>query len=174
MAILRGEFMSGALIKWIFTLLLLISIQTLASVPGVPNKDWTPGSVCTPKHSDFKEYRYKEKIAYCYRNVSFQQRAKIYDLYGIPEHCRSHYTIDHLIPLSIGGDNSFENLWPEHKLIKAQRPDLELHIYQALRNGKIKQREAIQIILKEKKEFDGAIDGKSECDQSFFRFNDQY
>ena len=130
-------------------LTLAFSLQTF-SYPSTPNPEWAEGALCTRKNSDYTEDRYKEKIPYCERNVSSSMKKEIYKQYNIPEACRNRYTIDHIIPLSIGGDNSPENLWPEHKKVKATRPHLEMDLYEELKAGKIKQKEAIEIVLHEK------------------------
>ncbi|MCB0349144.1 MAG: HNH endonuclease [Bdellovibrionales bacterium] len=131
----------------------LVQSTTVYSYPLTPNLDITPSSICDTDNPDFTEYRYKERIPYCKRNVSSRFKAYIYDLYNISERCRGNYTIDHFIPLSIGGDNTLENLWPEHKQIKAERPNLEYDIYLKLKNGKITQKQAVQIIYDEKTTF---------------------
>jgi len=118
--------------------------------PLTPDVKETPGSVCNEDHEDFEEYRYPEQIPYCFRNVASSLKKKIYDWYGIPQNERKEYTIDHLIPLSLGGDNEDDNLWPEHKEVKALRPDLEIKLYVKLRDGKLKQRAAIDQILEAK------------------------
>lgn len=118
--------------------------------PLVPDAEKTPGHLCQNHNKDFKEYRYKENIPYCRRNVSSSRKKDIYARYGIPQHCRHRYTIDHLIPLALGGSNTDENLWPEHVLVKATRPDLELDLYWSLRRGNLTQAEAVEIILTEK------------------------
>ena len=120
------------------------------SYPETPDEAETPGSVCTESDRDFEEYRYEEQIPYCHRNVSSALKKRVYEWYDIRESERKHYTIDHLIPLSIGGDNDEDNLWPEHKELKATRPDLEIKLYTALRDGKISQRKAIERVLEEK------------------------
>ena len=119
-------------------------------VPLKPNEVKTPGDICTITDGDFTEYRYDEGIPYCRRNVSFHRRQQIYDLYEIEEDRRHHYTIDHLIPLSIGGSNSDENLWPEHVRVKAARDRLELDLFWAVRRGEMTQAEAVEIVLEEK------------------------
>src|SRR5262245_32499514 len=97
-------------------LLLILSLSFPAfPYPMTPDPSETPGELCTDSDSDFYEYRYKEEIAYCKRNVSSQLKANIYDEYEIPKDERRDYTIDHFIPLSIGGSNHQVNLWPEHK-----------------------------------------------------------
>lgn len=130
---------------------IVLSFSTLSlSYPMVPREDLTYGQLCTTRNADFKEYRYTEKIPYCERNVSRDQRNRIYDKYRIPVSCRGRYTIDHFIPLSIGGDNSDVNLWPEHKLVKATRPRLEQELYESLSRGRITQKLAVEIIVREK------------------------
>jgi hypothetical protein len=136
--------------KWILFLLLQISSVYALAYPLTPNLETTPSSICDEDNPDFSEYRYKEKIPYCRRNVSGKLKTFIYDMYQIPRNCRRQFTIDHFIPLSIGGDNRIENLWPEHHSIKQQRPNLEYDVYEKLRDGKINQKTAIQIIYSAK------------------------
>ena len=123
---------------------------TVVAFPTTPNPELAKGSLCTTKDKDYVEKRYKEKIPYCFRNVSVSVKNQIFALYRIPKKYHGQYTIDHIIPLALGGDNSFENLWPEHKKVKATRQNLEIELYWALRNSEIRQKEAIKIILEEK------------------------
>ncbi len=134
------------------TILLSLSLAAFdaSAYPLVPSSDLTQGDLCDQKDPDFDQLRYKERIPYCKRNVSWSRREQIYDQYSIPEKCRDRFTIDHLIPLAVGGNNSDQNLWPEHVAVKAQRPDLEIAVYHALANGEITQEEAIETILAEK------------------------
>lgn len=130
---------------------IVLSFQSIAfSYPLTPDHNKTPGQVCDSNDKDFVEYRYGEKIPYCYRNVSSWTKAQIFRAYRIPEACWNRYTIDHLIPLSIGGNNEVTNLWPEHKYVKALRPNLELELYRELAQGLITQKEAIAVILEKK------------------------
>lgn len=114
--------------------------------PLVPNPDLTQGDICDRTDPDFKENRYPERIEYCKRNVSNQLKSKIYDEYGISRECRSRFTIDHFIPLSIGGNNDKRNLWPEHKKVKATRPNFELDVFTQLSNGEITQDQALAMV----------------------------
>ncbi len=114
--------------------------------PFTPDETKTNGSICTTRDRDFAEYRYPEKIPYCKRAVSSSDKDKIYRDYGVSKNCRREYTIDHFIPLSIGGTNRIDNLWPEPKVIKQLRKDLEIELFKALSSGKITQEEAIQTI----------------------------
>lgn len=133
-------------------LVLCLSLSCLAFTPiedvqpKKPNVAQTPGELCDQKDPDFIGYRYKQKVAYCERNVSYFQRVEIYEKYKVPAKLRSEYTIDHFIPLSIGGSNHPSNLWPEHKKIKALRPELEQKVFEAVRDNKMSQDEAIEVI----------------------------
>ncbi len=127
-----------------------LAIADQLRFPFVPTREKTSGSLCTPQDPDFERLRYEERIPYCRRNVSRSEKADIYEAYGVPKRCRGDYTIDHFIPLSIGGTNHRDNLWPEHKSIKALRQNLELDLYKQIDQGLITQKEAIRIITEAK------------------------
>lgn len=118
--------------------------------PLVPNSKLTPGSLCQPGHPDFAGYRYNQRIPYCKRSVTYEQKQIVYDAYRIPHGCRKNFTIDHLIPLSIGGSNQFENLWPEHHRVKQTRIHFEEEIHLQVREGQVSQQSAVQLVYKVK------------------------
>lgn len=119
--------------------------------PIKPNPEWAPGDLCTKVNPDFFEYRYKEKIPYCKRVVTSKTKRELYERYGVPTKCRGGYTIDHIIPLALGGSNDLKNLWPEPKAIKFSREGIEDKLYHLMKSGELKQVVAVEIILKEKK-----------------------
>lgn len=131
---------------WILCVMMMLPSFATADVPITPNPNQTVGDFCTVNDPDFVEFRYAEQIPYCVRKVDSSRRAKIYDEYGIPARCRYLYTIDHFVPLSMGGSNQNQNLWPEHRDIKATRQNLELETYVALRDGRMTWRQAVRII----------------------------
>jgi hypothetical protein len=134
------------LVGAVFTAVALAcSSPALADFPLTPGAA-TSGSLCTNNDSDFVEYRYSGQIPYCQRRVSSWDKKQIYDSYGVPERCRKEYTIDHFIPLSLGGTNKANNLWPEAKVVKHLRQNLELELFEALRAGTITQADAIATI----------------------------
>lgn len=141
------------------SLLLFLSLllQKSYSYPLIPNEKTSPGHMCTINDTDFQEYRYRQNIVYCKRNLSFNKKTSIYNKYGIDLSERDQYTIDHIIPLSIGGSNSELNLWPEHKNVKQSRPNLETCIFNLVKNDLIKQKIAVDFILKVK--FNKKVDG---------------
>lgn len=126
------------------------SVSPRLSFPFVPDPKMTTGSLCDPDNPDFERYRYKERIPYCRRNVPTWMKNEVYRRYGVSLRCKSEYTIDHFIPLALGGTNEFDNLWPEPKSIKALRQNLEYELYKRLSTGKITQAEAILTIVQAK------------------------
>ena len=130
-------------------------VTLLFSLGGHAHFPYTPegiqsGSLCSPQDPHFLKYRYEEQIPYCERNVRESLKSRIFAAYGVPLRCRHEYTIDHFIPLALGGSNRIDNLWPEHKRVKAVRYDLEVNLYLAMKNSQIRQREAVQAIIQAK------------------------
>jgi hypothetical protein len=150
-------------VNWIMGSLLAVSLSfsiiqpafaaELFSYPLAPSPDLTPGELCSESDPDFDHHRYQENIPYCVRKLSASRKRDIYELHGIPEECRSYYTVDHFIPLALGGNNADANLWPEHINVKQARHRLEIDLFWALRRGEITQAEAIEVIVTEKHGF---------------------
>lgn len=144
------------LLKLSLVSLLLLNLafaaDNSARYPKSPNLIETPGKLCSSPTS----IRYPEKIAYCERDVdSYTKNAIIqkYDsLYGysIRQMNRGEFKIDHLIPLCAGGANSAENLWPQHKSVYNVTDPLEPVVCEKMAAGRLKQAEAIKLILQAK------------------------
>ncbi|MFN3696370.1 MAG: HNH endonuclease signature motif containing protein [Pseudobdellovibrio sp.] len=119
-----------------------------AKYPTAPDAELTPGRLCTTP----TEKRYAENIDYCERDVSTDLKKfviKEYDNrlgYTISSMNRADFKIDHFIPLSIGGANDPENLWPQHKSVYQHSDPVELKLSQLMVAGKLKQAEAIRLI----------------------------
>lgn len=115
--------------------------------PNGPDAEMTPGKLC-----EHGKTRYAQQITYCERNVSSGEKNAIiadYDNqlgFKIRSMDRMDFKIDHFIPLSIGGSNDAENLWPQHKSVYAYSDKLELLLFQAMEADKIKQMDAIRVI----------------------------
>jgi len=115
--------------------------------PIQPDPEMTPGKLC-----ERGTKRYAQQITYCERNVSSGEKNAIiadYDQelgFHIRSMNRGDFKIDHFIPLSIGGSNDTENLWPQHKSVYAYTDRLELLLFQAMEADKIAQAKAIEVI----------------------------
>lgn len=151
------KIVTNGFISLIFVLNVAMSAAMAGSagtIPVNPNPNITPGELCDPQDPDFDGYRYAEKMPYCKRKVSGSDKKRIYAAYGIPEKCKHRYTVDHFAPLALGGNNSDQNLWPEHVLVKATRQQLEQELYLKVVNGDMTSDEARDILIEEKVHLD--------------------
>lgn len=106
----------------------------------------THGRLCSSSDIDFDGYRYQENISHCNRNVTTERKDAICQRDGVED--RSEFTVDHIVPLSLGGDNSDENLWCQHHSLAVTH--LEQQMYLALSRCEITQQEAIATVLNAK------------------------
>lgn len=144
------KFINKTFLAAILVTLTLTQVQAFDSgdYPMGPELETTPGAICTTP----TEKRYPEQIDYCERNVGSSLKNKIiakYDQkfgYHIQQMKRGDFKIDHFIPLSIGGANAEENLWPQHKSVYAITDPIELELSVLISAGKIKQADAIRAI----------------------------
>ncbi len=124
--------------------------------PNGPELSITSGKLCDKP----VKYRYPEKIAYCDRDVSYETKEIIiseYDQkfgYSIAKLPRVEFKIDHLIPLCAGGSNDVVNLWPQHKSVYEVTDPLEPVVCAKMAQGKLKQKDAIALILEAKTHLD--------------------
>lgn len=140
--------------------LVLISFNLFAGengkFPTGPQLTETPGSLCINSSTR----RYPEGIRYCERSVDRYTKDSIikkYDSlfgYQIGSMPRGAFKIDHLIPLCAGGGNSVENLWPQHKSVYEITDPIEPLLCQKMADGKLKQADAIKIVLQAKTHLD--------------------
>ena len=84
------------------------------SEPDPTLKDGLPDPILTPGHvSDLPmEVVMNPGYAAANRRVPGWIRVKVFSRYGIGRKEWSFYDIDHLVPLSLGGTNELNNLWP--------------------------------------------------------------
>lgn len=124
--------------------------------PIHPEEKMTQGSLCNTGNT----LRYPEKIRYCERSVDTSRKNQIikdYDQafgYKIQAANRQDFKIDHLIPLCMGGSNETNNLWPQHKSVYAITDPLEPEMCNKMAEGKLKQKDAMQMILFAKNNLD--------------------
>ena len=120
-----------------------------ANFPIGPNDQVTPGALCDKADA----YRYAEHIKYCNRQVDGSLKQDIIHFYDvqfgfkIEQMDRKEFKIDHLIPLCMGGANVRENLWPQHQTIYVKTDLIEETLCKLMEAGKMKQNEAVSIIL---------------------------
>ncbi|BEP14824.1 hypothetical protein acdb102_31350 [Acidothermaceae bacterium B102] len=76
----------------------------------LPSKALTPGAIIpAASKTVICVAGYTKKV----RNVPMSRRLGVFASYGIPYSQHSHYELDHLISLELGGSNAASNLWPE-------------------------------------------------------------
>jgi hypothetical protein len=92
---------------------LLLSLPALAAdLPMTPDPTITPGVVLTRDAAAVCQPGYSKTV----RHTSGKLKAFIYREYGITQEQRaggSHFEVDHLISLELGGADVAENLWPQ-------------------------------------------------------------
>ena len=95
----------------LLTLCLFWNVVAFARQPTshLPDPDLTPGDVFDVSLTDICTPGYSKTV----RAVPKYLRDQAFRNYGLEPHQRSHYQLDHLIPLAIGGSNSVRNLWPQ-------------------------------------------------------------
>ncbi len=111
-----------------------------------PNPQFTPGKICNPSDPNFSKFRYPAHIAYCNRNVDNIEKQKVAEAYGIAKADWSKYEFDHLIPLSAGGSDDAENIWPQPLAEAHEKDKVELDVFNKLTAGQIDQAQAVQEI----------------------------
>src|SRR3954447_149615 len=77
--------------------------------PILPDPKLTPGDAFEVSAADVCTPGYSKKV----RHVPASVKAEVYREYGITEHPRGSYEVDHLISLELGRSNSIKNLWPQ-------------------------------------------------------------
>lgn len=131
--------------KIILVLIILTILPNAFSYPLTPNPDLSPGEYCTIEDPDFDRFRYEEKIAYCRRNVHPRIKDEVCLRDGVEER-KPRYTVDHIIPLSLGGSNSRKNLWCQHRDIYSA--PMEYHYYTLVRDGLMSRFDAVTTLLR--------------------------
>jgi hypothetical protein len=116
--------------------------------PLIPNDYKTPGKLYLPKPTvdEMCTVGYTKTV----RDVPWSVKKKVFERYGIDPKNSSHYEVDHLISLQLGGSNDIENLWPqsyETKPWNARVKDkLENHLHREICQGRMDRSHAQAII----------------------------
>jgi len=109
----------------------------------LPDPSRTPGKLCTDSDPNFQEYRYAEKIPYCRRNVSQNEKSQIGSLYGIASSEWPQFEFDHFIPLGIGGSDDIDNIWPQRLDAAREKDVLENQLFLQMQAGTLTQADAV-------------------------------
>ena len=130
---------------------LLLAGPALAQDAAVyPDPTLTPGAI---RSTDRDEICSTDT-----RGLRHGSRARsdlIYDRYGIAQSARMQFTLDHLVPLEIGGSDVVENLWPEPRRSLAgewddtRKDQLERRLAILVCAGKLDVREAQKAIAED-------------------------
>ncbi len=92
-----------------FAVACLIALPAVAGdLPIRPDPTLTPGAVLTADVATICQPGYSKTV----RHTSGRLKAAIYREYGIDK-TSSHFEIDHLISLELGGADVAANLWPQ-------------------------------------------------------------
>src|SRR5216683_4025071 len=88
---------------------LLFAVPAFAGeLPIRPDPTLTPGAVLTIDVATICQPGYSKTV----RHTSGKLKTKIYRAYGL-DRTASHFEVDHLISLELGGADVAANLWPE-------------------------------------------------------------
>jgi hypothetical protein len=104
-------------------------------------------SINDPDFSHIRRYP-KGSVEYCRRNVSRSTRMAIYEKCGVSD--TYNYTMDHRIPLFVGGNNSIRNLCPQLKSESTAR--FEGDLFRSLERGEITPDQVLDAIRERKGE----------------------
>ncbi len=134
-----------------------VHAEAQGQFPKGPEEVLTPGDLCD--HPD--AYRYPERIAYCERDVSRDLKSRVFEKYDqlgyrTRSMKRQAFKIDHYIPLCAGGSNDIENLWPQHQSIYVITDELEALVCEKMKEGRLKQKDAVDYIIRAKNHLDEA------------------
>jgi hypothetical protein len=76
----------------------------------LPDPDITPGAIFDDVTAvDVCDAHYTQGI----RQPRYNRKVEAFAGYGVSIHDRDSYQVDHLVPISLGGSNAVENIWPQ-------------------------------------------------------------
>lgn len=119
------------------------------TVETYPDSDFTPGSLL--ENITIKEIC-KAGYARKTRDVSQELKRLVREIYGIDAY-DENYSIDHFIPLSLGGSNDITNLWPQRisgiVYGAKQKTMSDYYLYREVCDGRMTLEDAQALIRKD-------------------------
>jgi hypothetical protein len=123
----------------------LLSSTTPIAADALPRSSFTPGAIASQDPTLVCARGYARKARHRYDAEWRRYRVAIFHEYGIPHTSWRDYTVDHLIPIELGGKPfgtigdgwDLRNVWPEPKA-EAERKDAvenALHAAVCYRSG---------------------------------------
>ena len=107
--------------------------QAVSGQLQMPDRTLTPGAISSSDPAVVCAYGYAktQRPPYDYRWRRF--RASVFAAYGIPHERWPEYTIDHLVPLEVGGAGiDLRNVWPEPRAEAKRKDEVEDALHQAV------------------------------------------
>ena len=145
----RFFFFIGLIAIWVVSAFFVSSIGGFGSLGGLKgyysNKDLTPGMTLDVSADEVCVPGYAKSV----RNVTETKKKRVYAAYKIeyPQPTGSIET-DHWIPLSLGGNNEIENLWPMRAPQFREKDLVEFYLWRQVCKGAMSLSEAQKAIYK--------------------------
>jgi hypothetical protein len=99
---------------------------TLAMAWTLPNSSTTPGAIGSSDPTIVCVRGYSRSVRPPYSYTWRKFRVNVFRGYGIPHEKWRGYTLDHLIPLELGGaPEDLRNVWPEPKADAKRKDEVE-------------------------------------------------
>jgi len=108
-----------------------------------PSPIMTPGDILTTDANIVCVVGYTATV----RDVPEKLKNQIYAAYGVIDHNRDTYEMDHFIPLELGGSNSIKNLWPEPAPGFHEKDIVENYLHRLVCKGQMDLNEAQRLIV---------------------------
>ena len=114
-----------------FTIVLFILALEATASADLPNPRLTPGAISESRivvicQAGATRHR---------RIVSRRLRRDVFIEYHIAPQQRNRYTLDHLIPLELGGANNIRNLWPQLRSDAKKKDRVENRLHNMVCRG---------------------------------------
>ena len=105
----KGSIVPAVTLAVSITLFQLATALAQKGSNHLPNPTLTPGATLKLSKDDLCGPNRKEVEG----NLPISLKTKVFELYKIRTEATVPHNIDHLIPVSLGGSNAIENLWPQ-------------------------------------------------------------